>query len=190
MASCTVLLELEISDMAAVDAAFRIWPASGPGDPNSHRVASNVAKLLTGVLGGVYRGNGWVTVNDDTAFAATGTITPTYANMANDWIEWRYNGVAIARLTEGIDYVRGANLAAATAALATAINNHPILRGLVNAGSSATAVSLIGTAPEPLAGNITMATNDATAFTLVQLTGGTVGATKLPLTYMNLGAAP
>ena len=190
MASCTVLLELEISDMAAVDAAFRIWPASGPGDPNSHRLASNVAKLLTAVMGGAYRGNAWVTVNDDTGAAAAGTITPTYTTMANDWIEWRYNGVAIARLTEGIDYLRGANTAAATAALAAAINNHPILRGLVNAGSNATAVQLIGTAPEPLAGAITMATNDGAAFTFVQLTGGTSGATKLPLTYLNLGAAP
>jgi hypothetical protein len=190
MASCTLLLELEISDMAADDVAFRIWPGPGPGDPNNHRVASNVAKLVEAVAGGACRGNGWVTVNDDTAVAATGTVTPVYANMANDWLEFRYNGVAIARLTEGVDYVRGANLAAATAALAAAINNHPILRGLVNAGASATAVSLIATAPDPLARNIDMATNDATAFTLVQLTGGTTGVTKLPLTYMNLGAAP
>lgn len=190
MSSCTVLLELEISDMAAADAAFRIVPGTGPGDPNSHRVASNVAKLVTAVMGGAYRGNAWVTVNDDTAVAGTGTITPTYANMANDWVEWRYNGVAIARLTEGVDYSRGANLAAATAALAAAINAHPLLRGLVNAGSSATNVSLIATAPEPLGGALVMATNDATAFALVQLTGGTVGVTKLPLTYMNLGAAP
>ncbi len=190
MASCTLLLELEISDMSADDVAFRIWPGPGPGDPNSHRVASNIAKIVEAVAGGAYRGNGWVTVNDDTAVAGTGTITPTYANMANDWIEWRYNGVAIARLTEGVDYVRGANLAAATPALAAAINNHPALRGLVNAGSSATNVSLIGTAPEPLASNITMATNDGTAFAFVQLAGGTTGATKLPLTYMNLGAAP
>jgi hypothetical protein len=146
MASCTLLLELEISDMTADDVAFRIWPGPGPGDPNSHRVATRVAKMLTAVASGAYRGNGWVTVNDDTAVAATGTITPTYANMANDWIEWRYNGVAVARLTEGVDYVRGANLAAATAAIAAAINAHPILRGMVNAGASATAVSLIATA--------------------------------------------
>lgn len=190
MASCTVLLELEISDMAAVDAAFRIWPAVGPGDPNSHRLASNITKLLTAVAGGAYRGNAWVTVNDDTAVAGAGTITPTYANMANDWIEWRYNGVAIARLTEGVDYLRGANLAAATVALAAAINAHPILRGLVNAGSTATTVPLVSTAPEPLGGSVTMATNDATAFAFVQITGGTLGVTRLPLTYLSLGSAP
>ena len=189
MASCTVLLELEISDMTAVDAGFRISPVS-PGDPNSHRVASNVAKLVEAVAGGAYRGNGWVSVLDDTGVAGTGSITPTYANMAGDWIEFRYGGVAIGRVTEGVDYLRGANLAAATAALAAALNAHPLLRGLVNAGANATQVQLVATAPEPLASNLVIATNDATAFTLVQLTGGTPGAPKLALTYMNLGAAP
>lgn len=175
--------------MSAVDAGFRISPVS-PGDPNSHRVATNVAKLLTAVAGGNYRGNAWVTVLDDTGTPGTGSITPTYANMANDWIEVRYAGLAVARLTEGIDYLRGANLAAATAALAAAINAHPLLRGMVNAGANATQVQLIATAPEPLGASITFATNDATAFTFAQLAAGTPGAPKLALTYMNLGAAP
>lgn len=191
MSSCTVLLELEISDMAAVDVASRLWPvALGPGDPNSHRIPANLTKIITAVNGGTYRGNGWITVLDDSGTAPTATITPTYATMANDWIEWRYGGVPIARLTEGVDFVRGANLAAATVALAAAINAHPILRGLANAGSTATTVPLISTAPEPLGSSVTMATNDAAAFAFVQMAGGVAGAPKLALTYLNLGAAP
>jgi phage tail sheath gpL-like len=94
-------------------------------------------------------------------------------------------------LTEGATgkggFSRGTSNTEMAANLAAAINAHPVLGGVYTATAAAGTVTIVGKIPGPLLHSVVITTNDATAFGLTQLAGGTWGAAGLGLQHIWTG---
>jgi hypothetical protein len=140
-----------------------------------------VDDLMNGIAGGVRRGNVVATILDTSFTASTGTIACTQANAAGNTITFTYGAKTVV-LTEGASgengIARGASNTTCAANLATCINAHPILGPLITALGSVGNCGLTSNLPTCLLQDIAMTTDDATAFSFTQLTGGTEGAAQ------------
>jgi hypothetical protein len=147
----------------------------------TRRFAKVLADIIGGVASGVYGGNIWATALDDSGTLSTGNIACVQASAAGDTITFTYGGKTVV-LTEGATgangFARGASNTTLAANLATCINAHPILSGLVTALASVGNCGLTAKVPTVLLQDIAMTTSDGASFTLTQLTGGTEGAAQ------------
>jgi hypothetical protein len=154
------------------------------------RAVNGISRLLMAAAGGTRgQGNLWATVTDNTGALSTGVVACVQANAAGNWVRWTFGAQTIT-LTEGVDFARGASNTTCAAALAAAINAHPVLGGLFTAVGSVGNCNITSKIPTALMHDITMTTDDATAFTFTQLTGGTEGAAQFFLQHFDLNRAP
>ena len=147
-----------------------------------------VFDAIWGILGGDV--NVYVHTTDESGAAPTSTIGVTQANAAGDTVTFAYKGRSIV-LTEGATgtngFSRGADNTAAAANLATTINRHPILGGLFRATAAAGTVTLTGKINGVPLHRVTVATNDATAFAVTPIAGGTDSAAGMYLQHVWTG---
>lgn len=183
MASYTLVLALRVDGRAAVDAKNLISTSDlsvGAADPYGQRLIEMVRRELKAVAGGVVYGNLFATILDSTAALPTGNIACTRANAAGNVVNFVYGGKTIT-LTEGVDFLRGADDTATAANLAAAINAHAILGKNFTALGASGNCGLTGKVGTSLLHDFAMTTDDATAFAFTQLTGGTEGAAQFVL---------
>jgi hypothetical protein len=184
-------MALRVENFAAVDIKNEIVQGSigttttSSGKYLGRRAVNGVSKLLARCAGGVTQGNCWLSVFDSTAAFATGAVACTQANAATDFVRFTWGGVQIT-LTEGTDFARGASNTTLAAALAAAINAHVVLGSLMSAVGSVGNCNITLKVPTQLVANIVMSTNDATAFSFTQFTGGTAGAAQFFLQHFDL----
>jgi hypothetical protein len=191
MASCYLVLALRIEGRAAVDLKNQITTSAigNNGDAYAQRFVKMAQNELKACAGGVRQGNLWGAVLDSTAALPTGNIACVQANAAGDTVTFTYGGVPIV-LTEGVDFARGATNTTLAAALAAAINAHPVLGKLFTALGAVGNCGLVGKVPTALLHDITITTNDGTAFSFTQLNGGTEGVAQFFLQHFTLNRAP
>lgn len=191
MASGWLLVALRVENVAAVDIKNEIvqstvgTTATTSGKYYGRRAVNGISKLLARCAGGTSYGNLWASVFDSTAAMATGQVACVQANAATDFVRFTFGGVQIT-LTEGTDFLRGASNTTCAANLAAAINAHVVLGALMSAVGSTGNCNLTMKVPTQIAGNIVLSTNDATAFTFTQFTGGTAGAAQFFLQHFDL----
>lgn len=146
------------------------------------RALAGITALIEQVVGGIRTGGLWVSVTDDSGVRPTGNIACVQANAAGDTLTFTY-GILTIVLTEGgagaEGYARGASNTTMAAALAATINAHPVLGTILLATPSAGNCALAGKLPGTVLHSLAITTNDATAFTLTQLSGGTPGTAAL-----------
>jgi phage tail sheath gpL-like len=110
--------------------------------------------------------------------AAAGAIAPTQANV-DDGDTVTIGGVVLTAKASGANgtsqFNKGANLAATCTNLADCINANTTLSKHLVASAGATSVAITARLKGSIGNLIVMATSDATAFALTQLTGGTGG---------------
>lgn len=146
------------------------------------RLKNGIELLLGGVLSGVTRGNIWVWVTDDAGALPAGNIACTQANAATDTITFTFGTLTIV-LTEGATtaegFARGASNTSCALALATTINAHPVLGGILTAVPSVGNCAITSKIPGLAMQSLALTTSDGTAFAFTQLTGGTAGTASL-----------
>lgn len=191
MASCYLVLALRIEGRAAVDLKNQITTSAigNNGDAFAQRFVKMAQNELKACAGGVRQGNLYGTILDSTAALPTGNIACVQANAAGDTVTFTYGGVAIV-LTEGVDFLRGASNTTLAAALAAAINAHPVLGKDFTALGSVGNCGLTGKVPTALLHDWNITTNDGTAFSFTQMNGGTEGAAQFPLQHFTLNRTP
>lgn len=187
MASGWLVLVLRMENTAAVDMKNQIVQGTigSSGKYYGRRGVNGVSKMLARCAGGMQMGNQWLSVLDSTAALATGQVACVQANAATDFVRFTFGGQLVT-LTEGTDFARGASNTTCAAALAAAINANVILGGLMTAVGSVGNCNLTMKVPTQLAGNIVISTNDGTAFSFTQFTGGTAGAAQFFLQHFDL----
>lgn len=190
MASCTLVLVLQVQGRAAVDLKNQITTdAIGSGNTYTSRFVRMVQKELRACEGGVRDGNLYGTILDSTATLPTGNIACVQANASGDTITFTYGGKTYV-LTEGVDFARGASNTTCAAALAAAINAHPILGALFTATGSVGNCGLVAKVATALLQDIAMTTSDGTAFSFTQLTGGDEGVAQFFVRHFPLNRTP
>ncbi|HYC48038.1 MAG TPA: hypothetical protein VED01_21405 [Burkholderiales bacterium] len=191
MATSWVIMALKIQNRSAVDVKndFLMGTVGSQGRRFARRAVKALSDLLAGVVSGVRKGNLWLTVLDDSGTRATGNIACTQANAAGNFVRWTF-GTLTVTLTEGVDFVRGANDTACAANLAAAINAHRILQTLMTALGSSGNCGLTAKIPTALLQDGAWSTDDATAFGLTQLTGGTEGVAQFLPQSFDTGPTP
>lgn len=193
MASCTLVLALRIEGRAAVDLKNQIASSAlntaAAADRYALKLVEVARRELKACAGGVRQGNLYATVLDSTAALSAGVVACTQANAAANYVRFTYGGIAIT-LTEGVDFARGGSDTACAAALAAAINAHPILGKLFTAAGDVGDCDITSKLPTSLMHDWALSTDDATAFGLTQLTGGTEGAAQFALQHFTLNRAP
>lgn len=190
MATSWLVVALRMDHTAAVDTKNAIAQGTlgSQGKYLARRAVNGIQRLL-GEAVAFSKGQLWATVLDNAGTKATGNIACTRANAANDTLTFTYGAQTVV-LTEGVDYLRGASDTTCAANLAAAINAHVILGGLVTALGAVGDCGLTAKIPTALLQDIAVTTNDATAFTLTQLTGGTEGAAQFFVQRFDVGGAP
>lgn len=190
MASCYLVLALRIEGRAAVDLKNQITTSAIVNtDPFAQRIVKVVQNELKACAGGTRQGNLYVSVLDSTAAMPTGQIACVQANAAGDTVTFTYGAKTVV-LTEGVDFARGASNTTLAAALAAAINAHPILSALVSAVGSVGNCNLTGKVPTALLHDYAISTNDGTAFSFTQLNGGTEGVAQFLFQHCALNRTP
>jgi hypothetical protein len=144
----------------------------------TRKVAVAASNLLAALASGVLKGKLWVEVTSDSGTYPTGAIACTQANAAGNYVRWTYGALTIT-LAEGTDFLRGASDTTCATNLAAAINAHPVLGSLYTAAGDAGDCELTGKIPGAALTDIAMSTDDATAFGITALSGGTEGAAKV-----------
>lgn len=190
--SCTIIVALRIEQRAAVDAKNQITSGavgSTQGAVYAQRVVNMLQRELKACAGGVRQGNLYAGICDSTAALPTGAVACVQANAAGDTVTFTWGGVAFV-LTEGVDFARGASNTTCAAALAAAINAHPVLGKLFTAVGAVGNCNLTGNVASSLLHDIAMSTNDGTAFSFTQLTGGTEGAAPFFFQHFPLNRTP
>lgn len=188
MASCTLVLALRIEGRAAVDAKNQITTGTVTAR-HYQRLVQMVQRELKACAGGVRQGNLYATIIDSTAALATGNIACTQANAAGDAVTLTYGDVAYT-FTEGVDFDAGGSDTACAAALAAAFNAHEVIGKVITATGNAGDCELEAKLATSLMHDWALSTDDATAFGLTQLTGGTEGAAQFALQHFPLNRTP
>lgn len=191
MASSYLVFALRVEGPAAVDLKNQVTSGTVASVARfSRSLARMIQRTLKACDGGSRNGgNLYATILDSTAALPTGNIACVQANAATDTITFTYGGKTIV-LTEGTDFLRGADNTACAANLAAAINAHPILGALYTALGSSGNCGLTGKVPTALMHDIAMSTNDGTAFSFTQLSGGSEGAAQWFLQHFPLNRTP
>jgi plastocyanin len=161
------------------------------------RIVSGIREILAGAVGNTHDANMWVGVTANSGSSGAypaGNIACTQANAAGDTVTFTWGGQTVV-LTEGSTsttngFARGASNTTLALALATTINAHPVLGGLYTAVPSVGNCALTGKIPGAILQDIAISTNDATAFTLTQLTGGAEFTAAMMLQHIWLGRNP
>lgn len=161
----------------------KLFPATTVGSQPSlgratRRTTKAIGDLLAGTASGTFGGNLFATVLDNAGTLAAGSIACTQLNAAGNYVRWTYGALTVT-LTEGTDFAAGASDTTCATNLAAAINAHDLLSGLYTATSSTGTVTVTAKLPTQLIEDVAMSTDDATAFALTQVTGGTEGAAKI-----------
>jgi hypothetical protein len=185
MATSWVVVALKVTNRSSTDVKRDLFGAGTVGSQGKRyasRLVAGLGKLLMGVVSGVRQGNLYCTVLDDAGTRSTGNIACTQANAAGNFVRFTFGGVAIT-LTEGVDFVRGASDTTCAANLAAAINAHVILGPLMTALGAVGNCGLTSKIPGAIPQDQAITTDDATAFALTQLTGGTEGAAQFYLQH-------
>jgi hypothetical protein len=152
------------------------------GALRARRFITKFVSTLLAVASGVYNGNIWTAVVSGDGVFPTGNIACVQANASGDTVTFTFGTLAIVFTEAGSGvqgFLRGATNTATAAALAAAINAHPVLGGVIKATPSSGNCALVGLIPTALLQGIVITTSDATAFTLTQLTGGVPGTASL-----------
>lgn len=183
MAAAWIIMALRIEGESSADTRTRICNAAvgTQGKALGRQAATGIANTLEGAAAGVIGANLYATVLDNSATFSTGNIACVQANAAGDTITFTFGGKTVV-LTEGATgesgFARGASNTTCAANLATCINAHSVLGPLITALGSVGNCGLTAKIPTVLLTDIAMTTNDATAFTFTQLTGGNEGAAQ------------
>lgn len=153
-------------------------------DTSKYKVANhktlninNIRTLLAGLMSGSLIGSIDIQASTANPVAAVGTVTITHANVT-DTDTVTIGGVVITAATTGngtTSWTIGANATADAVAMAACINANTTLSKYFLATSALGVVTLTAKLKGSIANLIAMSTSDATAFALVQLTGGTGG---------------
>lgn len=177
--SCTLVVHLRIEDRAAVDLKNQVTNSAivNNGSDYTHQLVLAVQRELKAVEGGIREGNLLAAILDSTIALPTGNIACTRANAAGNVVNFVWGGKTIT-LTEGVDFLRGASDTTCAANLAAAINAHAVLGKLLTATGAVGDCGLVGKWGTSILHDIAMTTDDATAFSFTQLTGGTEGAAQ------------
>lgn len=137
----------------------------------------NLAKILKGLSAGTILGRADVHTSTSATVAAAGTITLTYANI--DAAETVTIGgvvfTARASGATGNEFNKETDATVTAANFVTAINANATLNKHLLATSAAGVITITARLKGSIGNLIVMSTSDATAFALVQLTGGTGG---------------
>lgn len=125
----------------------KLFPATTVGSQPAlgratRRATKAIGDLLTGTAGGVYGGNLFCTVLDDSGTRAAGAISCTQSNASGDYVRFTY-GAQQVTLTEGVDFSRGTNDEDLAENLGEAINEHPILGSILIAEPNKAAVDAL-----------------------------------------------
>jgi hypothetical protein len=184
-------MALKIQNRSAKDVKddFLRGTVGSQGRRFARRAVSALVELLSGVVSGVRKGNLWTWVLDDTGTRATGNIACVQANAAGNFVRWTY-GTLTVTLTEGTDFLRGASDTTCAANLAAAINAHPILQTLMTAVGSVGNCGLTLKIPTQLLQRGLWTTDDGTAFSFTQATGGTEGVAQFLPQSFDTGPTP
>jgi phage tail sheath gpL-like len=153
-------------------------PTTPYTDKGKNQSLQNLARLVHGLSGGVLQGVVSVHTSTNAAVAASGTITLTFANI-NAAETVTIGGVVLTARASGAvagtEFNILTNATVTAANLTTAINANTTLNKHVTATSAAGVVTVTANLRGSLGNLIVMSTNDATAFALVQMAGGTGG---------------
>ncbi len=146
-----------------------------------------VEKLISKIGSGAYSGSIGIQTSTAAAARASGTITLTYASVANN------DTVTIAGITltcvtgspTGAQFKKEVDLATTTQNLVNLINNLATLNIYVSATRSAGVVTVTAHQSGIIGNLITLATSNGTGFALSAsaLANGTGGASAAPVTY-------
>jgi len=182
MADGWLITAVRVNDRSAADLKANFFQGTvGVGGTNAsalaRRFVSFAVNLLRNLLAGTKRGQIFAVLLDNAGTRATGNVACTQANAAGNFVRWTYGGQTIT-LTEGVDFARGASDTTCAANLAAAINAHAVLGPLFTALGSSGDCGLTANFPTALPHDFAMSTDDATAFSFTQMTGGTEGAAQ------------
>jgi hypothetical protein len=151
------------------------------------RIVAGIKDLLNGVLGGTEAGNLWVTVLDNAGAKPTWTVTCTQATSADGTLTFTYGGIAIV-VTEGVDYEQGASDTSMALALATFLNAHPILGGILTCTPAVGVVTAVSKVPTSLLEDLAIVGD--TGIVVADTVAGTEGAAQLFLQHIDMGQTP
>lgn len=195
MAASWVFVALRVERRAAGDIANRIFsgPVGVQGKFLGRQAATSISELIEASAGGSFAANLYATVLDDAGTRSTGNIACVQANAAGDTVTFTYGAKTVV-LTEGATgengFARGASNTTCAANLAACINAHSVLGPLITALGSVGNCGLTAKLPTVILTDIAMTTNDATAFSFTQLTGGNEGAAQFFLQEFRLNRTP
>lgn len=193
MSSYTLVLALRVEGRAAVDGKNLITTSAMNTSAAADRYTRNLIRMVQRELkaceGGSVQGNLYASIIDSTATLDAGAVACTQANAAGNFVRFTYGGIQIT-LTEGVDFARGASDTTCAAALAAAINAHAILGKEFLAANSTGTCNFTSKIASAVVRNWVLTTDDATAFGLTQLTGGTAGAAQFALQHFPLNRTP
>lgn len=151
--------------------------------------AQNMIKLFSGLASGSFNGRVATMIENAGGTQATWTIACTQANAAGNIVT-----IAGVVFTEAVDFVRGADDTATGANLAAAINANIAAGGdlaglFTSAGAAAVTgtITLIALAKSVAGRQITITTDDATAFAITNTVTGATGTLKRGARAYNFG---
>lgn len=185
MATSWLLVFARIDNRSAADARRPFISGSSAvgsqgsmvGGGGGRKAANAISKIVERIAGGVNRGKIYATVLDNSATFSTGNIACTQANASGDTVTFTFGGIGIV-LTEGVDFARGASDTTLAAAVAAAINAHPVLGQVFLAAGNAGNCGLTALIPTAIPQDIAMSTSDGTAFAFTPMNGGNEGAAQ------------
>lgn len=141
-----------------------------PSSDDLRGTVRGVQALLDAIGSGSVNGAVFTRLMNNGGTKAAGTIACTRANAATDTVT--IEGVT---LTEGTDFLRGADDNACATNLTACIEAHNILKRIVDATASTNTVTVTFKIPAVAGNALAMTTNDATAFAITAPTNGASG---------------
>jgi hypothetical protein len=195
MADSWLIMAVKVKDRSAADlkSQFYTGTMSESSGVTGRLIFSQfvdfVRTLLRAIRSGVNRGNVYATILDTSGTLPAGNVACTQANAAGNYVRFTYGAIAVT-LTEGVDFDAGASDTTCAANLAAAINAHPALSKLFTALAAVGDCAVTAKIPTALLQDFAITTDDATAFTITALTGGTEGAAQFLPTHFSTSYEP
>lgn len=190
----TVVLRLDTREAGKIREHL-LGKESATGQANyrhlARRFIHGLNNELEAALRGVRTANLWASITGSASPAAfpTAGIACVQAEAAGHYVEFTFGTVAV-RLTEGVDFVRGANDAATATNLAAAINANTILKGVFSAEAASDDVTITGKIPGAFLQDVAISTDETDAFTITAFSGGVEGTAQFFPVQLLLNKAP